>query len=179
MTDKRVCEICGTIYDAALDRCPLCETPYQAFSSEAEEYDEYDYEEEIPVKSRARQSDSEPGWKVVIAVILSVAMVLFAAFIAYEFLIGSPAADGSVACTGLYLAENEVELTRVGEAYYLSVRVTPNEVTDAISYTSADETVAQVDQYGKIVAVSDGQTQVTVTCGDYSAACNVTCSWEE
>ena len=30
MAKKRVCEICGTVFDENRDVCPLCDTPYQA-----------------------------------------------------------------------------------------------------------------------------------------------------
>ena len=178
MTEKRICEICGTIYDAALDRCPLCETPYQAYSGEAEEYEDYDYEYGQAPKSRARRREGEPGWKVAAAVVLAFVLVVFGAFIAYEFLIGSPASDGSVACTGLYLADDEIALTTEGESYFLAVRATPDDVTDDITYDCANGNVVSVDEYGKVTALTEGQTQITVTCGDYSASCTVTCAFE-
>ena len=30
MAKKRVCEICGTVFDENREVCPLCDTPYQA-----------------------------------------------------------------------------------------------------------------------------------------------------
>lgn len=168
MAKKRICEICGTVYEPALDICPLCETPYRADASEQAPQRTADTPD-APVPN------PEPAWKVAIAVGLSVLLLLFGAFIAYEFLIGSPALDGSVSCTGLYLSNNDVTLSQTGESYYLTASVTPTGTTDAISYTSAASEIATVDASGKITATGIGETTITVTCGAYSATCTVTC----
>ena len=108
--------------------------------------------------------------------LLSVLLLVFGAFIAYEFLIGSPAQDGNVACAGLYLSSDTVSLHEVGDTYYLTVSTTPADTTDAIAYASSDETVATVDTSGKITAIAPGEAMITVTCGQYSATCTVTCA---
>lgn len=179
MTEKRVCEICGTIYEDAFDRCPLCETPYQAPVVDNDEYDEYYYDDEKPVKSYAKKSGGGRGFKVFAAIVLALLLVAFGLFIAYEWVIGSPSIHGYEPCTGLYLAEDEVALAQADESYFLSVNATPDDVSDQIIYVSADEAVAVVDEYGKITAVAEGETEVTVTCGQYSATCTVVCEFEE
>ena len=165
MAKKRVCEICGTVFDENRDVCPLCDTPYQA-----------DLDETQVFSAAELEADPEPGWKVAIAVLLSVLLLVFGAFIAYEFLIGSPAQDGNVACAGLYLSSDTVSLHEVGDTYYLTVSTTPADTTDAIAYASSDETVATVDTSGKITAIAPGEAIITVTCGQYSATCTVTCA---
>lgn len=179
MAEKRVCQICGTIFDAELERCPLCETPYEVDAAQTEEYDEYDYDEEQPVKSRAGETRGARGFKVTAVVLLAVLLVGFGLFIAYEWVFGSPSIYGQVKCTGLYLAEEQAVLTEVGETYYPAVHVTPEDVTELVVYTSADETVATVDEYGKVVAVAEGETEIVVTCGSYTGVCTVICEFTE
>lgn len=177
MTEKRVCEICGTIFDEAFDNCPLCETPYQAPAADNDEYDEYYYDTDQAGKRDGKKSGR--GFKVFAVIALSVLFVVFGLFIAYEWVIGSPSIHGVVPCTGLYLAEDEVELTQADESYYLSVNAAPEDVTDPVSFVCADETVAVVDEHGKITAVAEGETTVTVACGDFTAACAVVCEFTE
>ena len=185
MAKKRVCEICGTVFDENRDVCPLCDTPYRADLDETQVFSAAELDEAAAAGKKKKQKkqkppkaepDPEPGWKVAIAVLLSVLLLVFGAFIAYEFLIGSPAQDGSVACAGLYLSSDTVSLHEVGDTYYLTVSTTPADTTDAIAYASSDETVATIDASGKITAVAPGEAMITVTCGQYSATCTVTCA---
>ena len=185
MAKKRVCEICGTVFDENRDVCPLCDTPYQADLDETQVFSAAELEATAAAGKKKKQKkekppkaepDPEPGWKVAIAVLLSVLLLVFGAFIAYEFLIGSPVQDGSVACAGLYLSSDTVSLQEVGDTYYLTVSTTPADTTDALAYASSDETVATVDTSGKITAIAPGEAMITVTCGQYSATCTVTCT---
>ena len=185
MAKKRVCEICGTVFDENRDVCPLCDTPYQADLDETQVFSAAELEATAAAGKKKKQKkekplkaepDPEPGWKVAIAVLLSVLLLVFGAFIAYEFLIGSPVQDGSVACAGLYLSSDTVSLHEVGDTYYLTVSTTPADTTDALAYASSDETVATVDTSGKISAIASGEAIITVTCGQYSATCTVTCA---
>ena len=179
MAKKRVCEICGTVFDENRDVCPLCDTPYQADLDETQVFSAAELEAAAAAGKKKKQKkqkppkaepDPEPGWKVAIAVLLSVLLLVFGAFIAYEFLIGSPAQDGNVACAGLYLSSDTVSLHEVGDTYYLTVSTTPADTTDAIAYASSDETVATVDTSGKITAIAPGEAIITVTCAGGSAA---------
>lgn len=80
-----------------------------------------------------------------------------------------------IPCTGIALSDTAVTLDTEGDTWLLDVKLTPANTTDSISYHSADETVATVDATGKITAVSDGKTVITVTCGNMTASCEVTC----
>lgn len=84
-----------------------------------------------------------------------------------------------IACTDIELSNSDVELTELGSAWMLNVTVEPAESTDELTFTSEDLSVAQVDSKGVITAVGPGQTMITVTCGDITQQCRVTCSWEE
>lgn len=88
-----------------------------------------------------------------------------------------PTDTGSSACTNIQLSNVIVELDAVGKAWLLDVELTPADTTDAVIFTSADESVATVSESGMIVAVGGGQTTIYVTCGQITAECRVVCSF--
>ena len=59
-----------------------------------------------------------------------------------------------------------------GEEYQLGTAITPEHVSDdTVNWSSADETVATVDENGKVTAVANGKkTTITATCGNVSAS---------
>ena len=61
-----------------------------------------------------------------------------------------------------------------GESMTLSAEVTPEDATDAVTWSSSDASVATVDQRGNVTAVGAGTATITATAGDYSATCEVT-----
>lgn len=84
----------------------------------------------------------------------------------------------TVACTGIELSANKITLGNVGDGYLMNFTLTPANTTDTVTYESSDPSVATVDANGKITAVSDGVAIVTVTCGEVTAQCTVTCNVE-
>lgn len=80
-----------------------------------------------------------------------------------------------LSCTDLTLYEQSVVLNEVGSEWLLNVVPTPANTTDEITYSSADQNIAIVSADGKIVAVANGETVVTVTCGSISVECKVIC----
>ena len=75
----------------------------------------------------------------------------------------------------IYLAENEIGM-RKGETAALKVVYQPENATvKTVSYESADESVASVDENGVITAHKEGEVTVTVTSleGGYMAVCKV------
>ena len=63
------------------------------------------------------------------------------------------------------LADDTPTELYVGQEHLLNVVITPENVTDEITYAyaSSDETVATVDESGRISAVQAGNTEITVT----------------
>ena len=63
------------------------------------------------------------------------------------------------------LADDTPTEIYVGQEHLLNVVITPENVTDEITYAyaSSDETVATVDESGRISAVQAGNTEITVT----------------
>ena len=88
-----------------------------------------------------------------------------------------PAAQRVIPCTALSLGSTSVTFEEAEQFYNMTVQLTPADCTQQVVYTSADESIATVNANGKIVAVSGGATEITVTCGEQSATCLVTCDF--
>ena len=88
-----------------------------------------------------------------------------------------PAVERAIPCTALSLGSTSVTFEEAEQFYNMTVQLTPADCTQEVVYTSADESIATVNSNGKIVAVSGGATEITVTCGEQSATCLVTCDF--
>ena len=81
--------------------------------------------------------------------------------------------EKSVPATGLTVSKTELHLIPNGYQM-LSVTATPADTSvGTITWNSSDETVATVDSTGKVTAVADGTSTITVTNGTLSAECAV------
>ncbi len=88
-----------------------------------------------------------------------------------------PSGPVTVPCTGIKLSNSTIELSAEGSAWLLSAEVLPENTTDKLVFTSADETVATVTDKGNIEAVGGGETVITVTCGSQTAQCKIVCTF--
>ena len=78
--------------------------------------------------------------------------------------------------TEITLDKTEVEIIE-GEIAQLTATVKPDDATDkSIEWTSSDESVATVDNSGKVTAVSEGKVTITVKTSNLaqSASCDIT-----
>jgi uncharacterized protein YjdB len=78
--------------------------------------------------------------------------------------------------TSVSLNKSNTSITK-GKSEALTATVSPDDATDqAVSWSSSDETIAVVDQTGKIIAVSVGTSTITATThdGGLTAQCSVT-----
>lgn len=79
--------------------------------------------------------------------------------------------------TSIYLNKSKVSMT-AGETEQLTASIYPWDATDkAVTWSSSDETVATVDNSGKVTALKKGSVVITVTANDGSGViekCNVT-----
>lgn len=82
-----------------------------------------------------------------------------------------------ISCTGLTLGTTTITFEEIDQFYNMTVALTPQDCTQEVIFASTDERVVTVNQQGKIMAVGGGVAEVTVTCGDYSAVCLVTCDF--
>lgn len=69
---------------------------------------------------------------------------------------------------GLEITNSDDITLRVGHSEKLKVKTEPADNEYALSFVSADTSVATVSLDGKITAVSDGKTEITVSSGDLS-----------
>ena len=154
---------------------------------------------------RSKNSKSDIGL-IIAAVLLLLSIICFGAHIYFTyFAYNTPPADDTLpletttqpsqqtlpaqtqgttdpedlSCTGLTLYEQSVVLNEVGSEWLLNVVPTPANTTDEIIYASGDQNVAIVTADGKITAVANGETVITVTCGSASVECKVICQITE
>ena len=82
-----------------------------------------------------------------------------------------------VPCTSIVLVSGgSVKLDQIGQNWLLNVIVLPIDTTDALVFTSSDESVATVNSEGKVTAVGPGEAVITITCGGESMECKITCT---
>ncbi|GEM_PF-543919 len=81
-----------------------------------------------------------------------------------------------VAVTGVSLSVSETSI-KVGESEVLSVTVSPfNATNQFVTWASSNTSVATVSSAGRVTAVAEGNSTITVTTSDggYTATCDVT-----
>lgn len=69
---------------------------------------------------------------------------------------------------GLEITNSGDITLRIGHSEKLKVKTEPSDMEYALSYVSADTSVATVSLDGKITGVSDGKTEITVSSGELS-----------
>ena len=83
----------------------------------------------------------------------------------------------TIVVTGITLDKTALEIT-VGETATLTASVTPETATDkTVTWSSANESIATVDENGKVTAVAAGTVKITATAKDGSGVkgeCEVT-----
>ncbi len=72
----------------------------------------------------------------------------------------------TVPCSALLLSESAIELNEIGQMYLLNVEVQPMDTTDTLMFMSGDDTIATVNEEGRVTAVGEGETVVTIACGE-------------
>ena len=81
--------------------------------------------------------------------------------------------DAAVAVTGVTLNKTSTEII-VGKNETLTATVAPDDATDkTVTWTSSDESIATVDENGKVTAVAEGTATITAQAGDKTATCTV------
>lgn len=85
--------------------------------------------------------------------------------------------ETDIPCVGIVLEPTTLTFNEKG-TQELTVTVTPSNTTDSVSWVSENEDIAIVEN-GVITPVSNGTTTIIVSCGEYSASCEVTVSIEQ
>lgn len=76
------------------------------------------------------------------------------------------ATEETIPCTELSLVASMDKLTSIGQYWRLMVKYAPDNTTDKVTYTSGNEAVVTVDEYGRVTAVGEGETVIVIACGD-------------
>ena len=82
----------------------------------------------------------------------------------------------TIAVTGVTLNKTSLDM-KVGDSETLTATVAPTDATNkAVTWKSSNESVATVDDNGKVTAVADGEATITATTtdGEKTAECKVT-----
>ena len=81
----------------------------------------------------------------------------------------------SIPCAELYIISGKtITLNEEGQMFLLHVKANPENTTGKILYSSADESVATVTEDGRVTAVSEGETVISISCGVSTMECPVT-----
>lgn len=149
--------------------------------------------------SRSVQEDNEPNntGLVIVVILLLVAIVCVLIYIGIHFFgpkntPADPTGSGTsqvtpkpgesedpgddpirIPCTAIQLSNLALEL-KVGETYTITTQLSPENTTDTVAFISAEPAIAAVDPItGEVTMISEGQTVITVICGDITAECTV------
>ena len=201
---KVICDICGTSYPETSTQCPICGCVRSADSPVVEDTDRetggYTYVKggrfsKSNVRKRNQgtstaKKDKKPANKKTIGlIIVLVCLILIVSFMIVYILsswskrqdqnTNTPQTETTpVGCTGLTLSKLELELTASGDIWLLEATPEPADTTDTVSFSSSNEEVATVSKTGKITCVGEGHAVITVTCGNQTAECKVSCTFE-
>lgn len=159
-----------------------------------EESNPYEEEEEYEEESRPNT------FVVILLTVLIAALLLAAGFIFVRYFLPNmgdeeavapstteayveetttaPSTELRIPCDGLVLTSGtQAEIKQAGFNHLINVTASPEDTTDEIVFSSADESVAIVSADGKITAVAEGETVVTISCGDFSFEVQVVCDF--
>lgn len=206
MTNKKVCDYCGTIYAAELGKCPLCgsvEHNFDEIEPEAAAQPRAERNRtagKTAGKKAARKKEERPygkmpkGLLIGCVIFLSIAVFAMTWHIIAQFFPSFPSLSGLLKSTNaaeevvhtqddkqcwyLNCDADEITFEYEGASKTLVTDIQPTDCVDKITYLSQDTSVATVDESGTIVAVGNGTTYVIVTCGKQKFNVTVTCDFK-
>ena len=190
-TDVIRCENCGEEYSTTYKRCPFCDERPGGRSYP-------------PVGGRRVAGGSrsgrggQPNPLQVAGLVISLVLIIAAVVIVFTtlspLLFGSTpsgsnsggasvsTSTGNVTLESLTLSrtdEDQVAL-QAGESFQLTVTTVPEDAQVTVEWTSSNEDIATVDEYGNITNVYKGSDQVSVTitaaAGGQTASCTILCT---
>lgn len=86
----------------------------------------------------------------------------------------------TVPCESILLISEESEdLVGIGQYYLVHVEIEPLDTTDEVVYSSSDESIAVINDEGRVEVVGEGTVTITVTCGSQQVSCTFNCIAEE
>ena len=177
---------------------------FTARKKEIFDFDEVNSEEEYDEEEDDEEEEEEaPRHNTVIVILLTIliaGLLLAAGFIFVRYILPNmgdqePAqtvqteavqnavpetTELSIPCDTLINSSGAVaELNAEGQHFLLHIKAMPENTTDQIIYTSADESIATVTDDGRITAVSEGETKIFISCGKSTLECPVIIKYVE
>ena len=85
-----------------------------------------------------------------------------------------PQGGQTIACTDVKLGYKLHEFSQESDQLLLSIEKTPDNTTDAVTFTPSDTEIATVDENGLVKpGTKQGEVTITVTCGAMSDTCTI------
>ena len=192
------CPICGCSPDTKLTADDLLNEEMDSQNVRKKEI--FDFDEVNAASEEADYEDEEeeaPRHNTILVILLTIliaGLLVAAGFIFFRYVLMNKTADApapeqtaavaetlpvgttepAIPCETLVISSGTVaELNAEGQHFLLHVKPMPENTTDRIIYTSADESIATVTEDGRITAVSEGETKVFISCGKVSIECPV------
>ncbi len=94
----------------------------------------------------------------------------------YFYIMSNGQQPDNIPVTGITLSNTEVSLY-VGESTRLTYKIEPTNATNqSVEWESSNPSVATVDNYGKVTAISEGESVITLRAedGDHTTRCHIT-----
>lgn len=156
-----------------------------------------------PVEPEPEEEEEEEekgsGFLVFILIVLIIALLLVSGFIFWKYYLPGKNAETvpaetvtetteepttettipTVPCTGLSLVSGMEKLSYEGQNWLLHIKASPEDTTDIIVFVSSDESVATVNEEGRVTAVGEGEAKIVITCGNQKIECPVIVTYEE
>ena len=175
---------------------------FDEVNGEFDSADEQMIEETEPYEDE-EEEEEEPRTNVFVVILLTVLialMLLAAGFIFVRYFLpnmggkeeappstvvatvpqttAAPTTELRIPCETLILNSGpRAEIGQAGFNHLINVTVSPEDTTDEITFFCADESIATVSEDGKITAIAEGETVVTVSCGAFSFDVQVVCDF--
>ncbi len=202
---KIICDVCGAAYPETASRCPVCGSVHYGTPEPASNTTVTSRRERESARASGnRNSGSNNGKRrkkgkknnpfgkyIAVGIALVVVLVILISMLVSSCDNGNKPTEPQVTtnppattlpevpCTGITLSAESVSLTEFGQTIRLTVICNPEDTTDLVTFSSSDLSVVTVDEIGELVAIGPGSAQITVTCGDATAVCEVTCTMQE
>lgn len=176
---------------------------YDEVNAEPEYEEDEEYEDEEAVYDDEEEEDESPRHNTLLVILLTVliaGLLLVAGFVFIRYFLpnmkheetipaqtaaivqetAAATTEPTIPCETLIISSGTVaEMNEQGQHFLLHVKPMPENTTDKILYTSADESIATVTEDGRITAMSEGETKIYISCGKVSIECPVVIAYVE
>ena len=79
-------------------------------------------------------------------------------------------------CEDITIDQQTITISEKNGTFQIQVTVTPDDTEDAVVFESSDSSVATVSETGLVTAVASGNATISITCGEITKTCTVTCN---